>query len=147
MRLRQSSGPSLFPRVAALLCEPSAHQPIVVGGFIGKRDPVAVGCLNQRQAMLARQSHLGVACGVDRTDLACQTGQVSVGRDQHAGVDNGSSTITWQDEALAKNVQVALDDANYARRRPGWEPQDACGDYFDALNQLCTTLLAGACRR
>lgn len=28
----------------------------------------------------------------DRAGLACQTGQVSVGRDQHAGVDNGSST-------------------------------------------------------
>jgi gamma-glutamylcyclotransferase (GGCT)/AIG2-like uncharacterized protein YtfP len=47
----------------------------------------------------------------------------------------------WQDEALANNVQVALDNANYARRpRPGWETQDACGDYFDALNQLWTTL-------
>jgi gamma-glutamylcyclotransferase (GGCT)/AIG2-like uncharacterized protein YtfP len=47
----------------------------------------------------------------------------------------------WQDEALADNIQVALGHANYAlRRRRDWETQDACGDYFDALNQLWTTL-------
>jgi gamma-glutamylcyclotransferase (GGCT)/AIG2-like uncharacterized protein YtfP/uncharacterized protein YukE len=46
----------------------------------------------------------------------------------------------WQAEALADDVQVALDQANEARRRqPGWE-LDKCKDYFGALNRLRTTL-------
>ena len=49
--------------------------------------------------------------------------------------------LWWQDEALADNIQVALSHANCPlRRRRDWETQDACGDYFDALNQLWTTL-------
>jgi hypothetical protein len=87
LRLRQSSSPSLSPAGCALLFEPSAQQPIVVGALIGKRDPVAVGCLNQRQAVLARQSRLVVAGAVhaevkfreaDRADLACQGGRARV---------------------------------------------------------------------
>src|SRR5271166_394205 len=48
----------------------------------------------------------------------------------------------WQDEALADDIRGALGFVKCARRRRRRWAQDACGDYFDALNHLWDTLYA-----
>jgi len=68
------------PRAAALLLKPSAQKPIVVGRHIGKRDPVAIDRLNQRQAVLARQPRLVAACGVHAKVQLCVTDRADLAR-------------------------------------------------------------------